>query len=134
MFWLKLRSCDHVQWMTYCEGALLSLTRLLTSLLVRFVTAGYAVWYPFKFSPKSIGFPCAKHRFGLIFSCENLTSIPLLEMLLNHWIFWINNGSISAMRVGKITRLALVVVFVVRKCFVQLQARFSSRQEGLMIG
>ena len=38
------------------------------------------------------------------------------------------------MQVGKITRLALVVVFVVRKCFIQLQARFSSRQEGLMIG
>ena len=34
------------------------------------------------------------------------------------------------MRVGKITRLKLVVT--VRKYFIQLQARFSSRQEGTM--
>ena len=35
------------------------------------------------------------------------------------------------MRVGKITRLKLVVA--VRKYFIQLQARFSSRQEGTII-
>ena len=33
------------------------------------------------------------------------------------------------MLVGKITRLELEVVLVVTKCFIQLQARFSSRQE-----
>ena len=36
------------------------------------------------------------------------------------------------MRVGKITRLELVDV--VKKCFIQLQARFSSLQEGLITG
>ena len=41
--------CTHVQWMTYCEGAILSLTHSA----VRFVTAGYAVLAPFKFSSKS---------------------------------------------------------------------------------
>ena len=35
------------------------------------------------------------------------------------------------MRGGKITRLKLVVT--VRKYFIQLQARFSSRQEGIII-
>ena len=35
------------------------------------------------------------------------------------------------MRVGKITRLKLVVT--VRKYFIQLQAQFSSRQEGTII-
>ena len=97
-----------------------SLTRLLTPVLVRFVTAGYAVWAQFRFSPKSIGFPCAKH-FGLIFSCENLTDIG--QISLYHWIFSIKNESICAMQVRKITRLELKVV--VKNCFIQLQARFS---------
>ena len=37
-----------------CHG---SLTRSLTPLLVRFVTAGYAVWAPFKFSIKVDMYP-----------------------------------------------------------------------------
>ena len=58
------------------EGAILSLTQLL----VRFVTAGYAVRAPFKLSSESIGFPRAKHHFGFIFSCENLTDISQISL------------------------------------------------------
>ena len=64
--------------------------RSLTPLLVRFVTAGYAVRAPFKFSSKSIGFPRAKQHLGLIFSCENLTDIGQISLSpgkANHGIF-----------------------------------------------
>ena len=57
----------HVQWMTYCEEVILS----LTPFLIWFVTAGYAVQALFYiFSSKSIGFPQARHHIGFIFSFE----------------------------------------------------------------
>ena len=63
-----------------------SRTHSLIPLLIQFVAASYAVQAPFKFSSKLIGFPWAKHSFGFIFSCENLTdighNIPLLGMLI----------------------------------------------------
>ena len=119
--------------MTYCEGQFChSLTR---SAVIRFVTADYAVRASFKFLSKSIGFPRARvrHRIEFILSCEKLTDIGQISLcwkckssdILN------KNESIYAMRVGKITRLKLVVT--VRKYFIQLQARFSSRQEGTII-
>ena len=116
--------------MTYREGAILPLTHSLTPPLLRFVTAGYAVQASFKFSSKSIGFPRAKHHIGFIFSCENLADMVkyLSAGNANHRTFYIKSESIYAMRVGKLTRLKLVVA----KCFVQLQTRFSSRQDGLI--
>ena len=57
-----------IRWMTYCEGAILSLTHSLThsiahshaqSAVIQRVTAGKAVRTPFNFS----GFPQAKHNF-----------------------------------------------------------------------
>ena len=60
--------------MTYCEGRFgHSLTH---SGAIRFVTAGKAVWAPFKFS----GFPWAKHTFGFIFSRENLTDFGQISL------------------------------------------------------
>ena len=58
-----------------------SLTHSPTPMLVRCVTAGYAMQAPFKFSSKSIGFPRAKHHMGFIFSCENLTDIGQISLL-----------------------------------------------------
>ena len=49
-----------IRWMTYCEGAILSLAHSLThSVVIRCVTAGKAVRAPFNFP----GFPRAKHNF-----------------------------------------------------------------------
>ena len=75
----------HVQWIAYCEGAILSLTRSLAhslahSVVIRCATAGYVVRAPFKYSSKSIGFPRAKHHIGFIFSCENLTDIGQISL------------------------------------------------------
>ena len=64
--------------MTYREWVILSLTR--SPVVIRCVTAGYAVRAPFKFSSKSIGFPRAKHHIGFIFSCENLTDIGQISL------------------------------------------------------
>ena len=67
----------------YCKRVILPLTRplahLLTTMLVWFVTAGYAVWAPFKFSSKS-GFPRARYHIGFIFSCENFTDIDQISL------------------------------------------------------
>ena len=64
--------------MTYCEGAILSLTHSLTyslthSAVIQCVTAGKAMRAPFNFS----GFPRAKHNFLDRFR----PNIPLLEIL-----------------------------------------------------
>ena len=124
--------CTHVHWMTYCEGAT---CHSLTPLFVQFVTAGYAVWAPFKFSCKSISFPWAKHHFVLIFSCENLTNIgqiSLLEMLLNHWIFWIKNESVCD--AGGKNNVAGACTCSSKKMFHWTSSSVSSRQEGLITG
>ena len=62
----------------------------LTPLLVRFVTAGYAVWARFKFTSKSISFPWVKHHLHrvttiwFIFSSENLHALDFNT--LEQWI------------------------------------------------
>ena len=61
------------------DDIFLSLTRSLTPLLVRFVTTGYAMRAPFKFSFKSIGFPRTKHHFGFIFVKACHTSAKYLS-------------------------------------------------------
>ena len=102
---------------------------LTHSAVSRCVTAGYAVRAPLEFSSKSLGFPRAKHHIGFIFSCENLTDIGQISLCWKCLPQDILNQKwehIYAMCAGKITRLKLVVT----KCFVRLQARFSSRQEG----